>query len=97
MLSYKQFKGEQHKGKNTDPLLYTPIFIFTPLQFTPLSFTKGGTNNMKRYYNLIRKRSDTIQSDIWHCTADTALSIAKAYDYIIPLDRKPRNTEIREG
>lgn len=52
---------------------------------------------MKRYYNLIRKRNDAIQSDIWHCTTSTALSIVKAYDYIIPLDRKPRNTEVREG
>lgn len=52
---------------------------------------------MKRYYNLIRKRNDTIQSDIWHCTQTTASSIAKAYDFIIPLERKPRNAEIKEG
>lgn len=48
---------------------------------------------MKRYYLCIRKRGN----DVWHCTQTTATSIAKAYDYIIPLDRKPRNTDIREG
>lgn len=56
---------------------------------------------MKHYYNLIRKRGDTIQSVLWHCTHETALSVAKSYDYIIPLERKPRNTDrfddCREG
>ena len=52
---------------------------------------------MKHYYNCIRKRNNTITNDIWHCTQATASNVAKAYDFIIPLERKPRNTEVREG
>ena len=52
---------------------------------------------MKHYYNCIRKRNGIITNDIWHCTQGTASNIAKAYDFIIPLERKPRNTEVKQG
>lgn len=51
----------------------------------------------KHYYTCIRKTGDTITTDIWHCTQPTASNIAKAYDFIVPLDRKPRKAEVKEG
>lgn len=36
VVSYKQFKGEQHKGQKTNPLLYKPIFNFYPIDVYPI-------------------------------------------------------------
>lgn len=49
---------------------------------------------MKRYYLCIRKRG----TDVWHATEMTVYrQLMKAYDFVIPLERKPRSAEIKEG
>lgn len=49
---------------------------------------------MKRYYLCLR----TGTHHIWHCTEATmATTIMRSYDFIIPLDRKPRKGEIKEA
>lgn len=53
----------------------------------------------KRYYQAINIYDGTsIITYVWHCTEQVAANvISKTCDFIIPLERKPRNTEIREG
>lgn len=52
----------------------------------------------KRYYNCIRKTGDTITCDVWYVTEMTIYrQVRPCYDFIIPLERKPRNTPIKEG
>lgn len=53
----------------------------------------------KRYYQAVNiyEGSDVITT-IWHCTEQVAATIiSKTCDFIIPLDRKPRKAEVREG
>ena len=50
----------------------------------------------KRYYTCIKYLDGKITTDIWHCSASTIHNL-DGYDLIIPLDRKPRNVDIREG
>ena len=49
----------------------------------------------KRYYILIKFIGGRTFKQVWHCKMETALALKP--DFIIPLDRKPRNVEIREG
>lgn len=49
----------------------------------------------KHYYQTISIYDTFTVTEFWHCTTETALRLSG--DYIIPLDRKPRNKEIREG
>lgn len=60
--------------------------------------SKGDKTMNKRYYNCIRKTGDTITCDVWLATEMTIhRQVRCCYDFIIPLDRKPRNTPIKEG
>jgi hypothetical protein len=49
----------------------------------------------KRYYVIIKFIGAQMIKQVWHCTPDTVALLN--YDFLIPLDRKPRNVEIREG
>lgn len=50
---------------------------------------------MKKHYYTCHRAGTT---HTWHCTHDTmSRVISKSYDLILPLERKPRNTEIKEG
>ena len=50
---------------------------------------------MKHYYQTISIYDTFTVTEFWHCTRETALRLSG--DYIIPLDRKPRNKDVREG
>lgn len=48
----------------------------------------------KHYYLCHRGTEQTV----WHCTHETmSRTISRGYSLILPLERKPRNTEIKEG
>ena len=52
----------------------------------------------KHYYKAFLIYPDRVEVRYWHCTTDTAATDARRKcDFLIPLDRKPRNVEIREG
>ena len=51
----------------------------------------------KRYYSAIRQINNVTTIDIWHVEPNKALQVLKGYDFIIPLDRKPRNSFILEA
>lgn len=52
----------------------------------------------KQYYLATKFLGDKIIRDIWHCSHSTIVAIAKSYDVILPLDRKPRGcADVREG
>ena len=50
---------------------------------------------MKRYYLVLSFYDIGYTYNYWHCSHETAASFK--CDAIIPLERKPRNVEIREG
>ena len=49
----------------------------------------------KGYYRVISFYDTGYADNVWHCSHETAAQMK--CDIIIPLDRKPRNTPIREG
>ena len=52
----------------------------------------------KHYYTCLRTTPAGTAQHIWHCTEATmAATIMRSYDFIIPLDRKPRKGEIKEA
>ena len=52
----------------------------------------------KQYYAAIKFLGCKMIRDVWHCSHETALSLTQSYDFILPLDRKPRKeTEIKDG
>ena len=51
----------------------------------------------KQYYLATKFVGGELIRHVWHCSHRTAVTLAKSYDCIIPLDRKPRNADIREG
>lgn len=52
----------------------------------------------KQYYLATKFVGGKLIRDVWHCSHSTIVSIAKSYDFILPLDRKPRGcADIREG
>lgn len=50
---------------------------------------------MKKNYYRVISFTPIHKDNIWHCPHETASKFK--CDAIIPLDRKPRNVEIREG
>lgn len=52
----------------------------------------------KRYYAATkRNRSGQVTTHIWKLDPEKAMSkLSKSYDFITPLDRKPRNVTVRE-
>ena len=52
----------------------------------------------KQYYLAAKFLGGKMIRDVWHCSHETALSLTQSYDFILPLDRKPRKEiEIKEG
>lgn len=51
----------------------------------------------KHYYLATRFIGGRMITHVWHCSNSTARALKGTYDMIIPLERKPRNAEIREG
>lgn len=52
----------------------------------------------KRYYLAVKFLGNEIKRDVWHCSQRTTKELAKMYDFLYPLDSKPRkNIDIREG
>lgn len=53
----------------------------------------------KTYWQCITRNSaGDILTTIWHGTESAIARLVKRYDFIIPLDRKPRNcTDIKEA
>lgn len=53
----------------------------------------------KTYWQCITRNSTgDILTTIWHGTESSISTLIKRYDFIIPLDRKPRNcTDIKEA
>jgi hypothetical protein len=49
----------------------------------------------KRYYVTVKFIGAKMFKQVWHCTTE-ALTLLN-YDFVIPLDRKPRHVIIREG
>lgn len=49
----------------------------------------------KRYYLIIKFIGFQTIKQVWHCHRETALGMNP--DFIIPLERKPRNVTILEG
>ena len=51
------------------------------------------------YYRCLKTTAGKTKVDIWHCTHACATKLLiKAYDFILPLDKKPANaTNIKEG
>lgn len=47
----------------------------------------------KKYYHAIKKRRNgEVVTHLWHLEPEKAQSrLSKSYDFIIPLERKPRN------
>lgn len=54
---------------------------------------------MKRYYSATKKnRAGQAVTHIWHLDPEKAMArLSRSYDFIIPLDRKPRNAGVREA
>ena len=51
----------------------------------------------KHYYLATRFIGGKMIRHVWHCSTSTVKVLQDNYDFVMPLDRKPRNTEIREG
>lgn len=51
----------------------------------------------KQYYLATRFIGGKMIRHIWHCSHKTMRTLQDVYDFVIPLERKPRNVEIREG
>lgn len=45
----------------------------------------------KHWYQCFKIFSDHTDIIYWHCTQETMSSTIKAYDFVLPLERKPRN------
>ena len=82
-----------------NPILYKPIFIFTPFRFYPIEYRKESIMEKRYYYRCLKITEGKTKVDIWHCTHACATKLLnKAYDFILPLDKKPTNaTNIKEG
>lgn len=52
----------------------------------------------RRYYRCLKIVNGKAHIDIWHCTHDCMKLLLKAYDFVLPLDKKPANAKnIKEG
>ena len=52
----------------------------------------------RRYYRCLKVKDSKAKIDVWHCSHDCMKLLLKAYDFVLPLDKKPPNVEhIKEG
>ena len=52
----------------------------------------------RRYYRFLKIKRDKSTIDVWHCSHEMMKKLIKAYDFVLPLDRKPTNCpNIKEG
>lgn len=91
--------------QKTNPLYENPIFKISPfenspfIKYPPTQRRKKNMKQKKTYWQCITRNSTgDILTTIWHGTESAIATLVKRYDFIIPLDRKPRNcTDIKEA
>ena len=78
---------------------YITDFSKSPFCYSPHYNKERRVHMNKHYYTCIRTLDGLPVTHIWHCTQQVMFTqVMPAYDFVIALDRKPRNaTNILEG
>lgn len=80
-------------------VLEIPPFPNSPFSEFPHHTNRKENQMAKRYFLAITIYSNYTDRQVWHCTQENAYKlVSPTCDFIIPLDRKPRNVkEIKEA